>query len=58
VLIAVDSISRVSWPDSNVSVNLTREAVKAAFPYDGAAPPAVRTHGASLLEEPHARAPM
>ena len=37
VLIAPQWIQDVSWPDATVSVNLTRQAVKAAPPYDSAA---------------------
>ena len=37
VLIAPQWIQDVSWPDATVSVNLTRQAVKDAPPYDSAA---------------------
>jgi hypothetical protein len=37
VLIAPQWIEAVSWPDAKVSVDLTRQAVKAAPPYDSAA---------------------
>ena len=36
VLIARDWIQNVSWPDRSVSVNLTRQAVKDAPPYESA----------------------
>jgi uncharacterized protein YrrD len=39
VLIAPQSIAAVSWPHAAVSVNLTRQAVKEAPPYDPAAQP-------------------
>ena len=38
VLIAPQWIQDVSWPDATVSVNLTRQAVKDAPPYDSEAP--------------------
>ncbi|MHB8550639.1 MAG: PRC-barrel domain-containing protein [Acidiferrobacterales bacterium] len=37
VLVAPQWIKQVSWPESTVSINLTREAVKNAPPYDPAA---------------------
>ncbi|BBP04990.1 hypothetical protein TPL01_25810 [Sulfuriferula plumbiphila] len=37
VLIAPQWIQDVSWPDATVSINLTRQAVKDAPPYDSAA---------------------
>lgn len=37
VLVAPQWIEAVSWPDATVSVNLTRQAVKDAPPYDAAA---------------------
>jgi len=38
VLVAPDWIKDVSWPEAKVSVDLTRQAVKDAPPYDSAAP--------------------
>jgi hypothetical protein len=38
VLVAPGNILSVSWSGSTVSVNLTRQAVKDALPYDSAAP--------------------
>jgi hypothetical protein len=37
VLVAPQSIQAVSWPDAKVSLDLTRQAVKVAPPYDSAA---------------------
>jgi hypothetical protein len=37
VLIAPQWIQNVSWPDAKVAVDLTRQAVKNAPPYDSAA---------------------
>jgi hypothetical protein len=36
VLIAPQWVARVSWPDSTVSLDLSREAIKSAPPYDAA----------------------
>ncbi len=38
VLVAPESISDVSWPDSTITVDLTREAIKTALPYDQQVP--------------------
>jgi len=39
VLVAPQWITQVSWSDSIVAVNLTREAIESSPPWDGASPP-------------------